>query len=115
MCCASQAHVEHGHHTGCFVSVDGLTYIDGLPYLGTNPTQQNLEMVIAAHKAANSDVGGKKGFNKNGKFKVSGVKDISLLDFYTTCVAVALDLGSWKKVCSLLLAMLPSAACSPSV
>ncbi len=81
-----------------FLSADGLTYIDGLPYLGANPSQQNLEMVIAAHKAANSEVGGKKGLNKNGKFKVSGVKDIPLLDFYTTCVDVAVDRGSWKEV-----------------
>ncbi|MFM6174774.1 MAG: hypothetical protein ACKPB4_22045 [Sphaerospermopsis kisseleviana] len=85
-----------------------MTYIDGLPYLGTNPSQQNLEMVIAAHKAANSDVGGKKGLNKNGNVKVSGV-NIPLLQFYTSCVAVAVENGSWKEVCSLLHARLPLA------
>lgn len=70
-------------------------YIEGLPYLGKAPTQSNLEMVISAHKAAGTRVGGAKGFNKNGNVTVSGVS-MPLNEFYQTCVAVAVELGGWQ-------------------
>ena len=54
--------------------------------------------MINAHKAAGIDVGGKKGFNKNGNIKVGWQTDIQLTEFYKTCVEVALRLGSWKEV-----------------
>ena len=65
-------------------------------------------MVISAHKAAGFVVGGKKGYNKNGCIKLSGVQGVKLLDFYTTCVGAALALGSWKKVSVWLLLCCPA-------